>query len=75
TSRIASSSPQMWREIIEHNQPAVLEVVKEFEKRWHHLREIIQNQDYEQLEAEFCQGKELRDGWINYKNTKHHCNW
>ncbi len=75
TSRIASSSPLMWREIIENNQPAVLEVVQEFEKRWHHLVEIIKNRDFDSLEKEFAKGKELRDDWIKYKNTKHNCNW
>jgi prephenate dehydrogenase len=75
TSRIASSSPLMWREIIENNQTAVLEVVQEFEKRWHHLVEIIENRDFDALEKEFTHGKELRDGWIEYKNTKHKCNW
>lgn len=75
TSRIASSSPLMWREIIENNQPAVLEVVQEFEKRWHHLVEIIKNREFDALEREFSHGKELRDGWIKYKNTKHNCNW
>ena len=75
TSRIASSSPLMWREIIENNQPAVLEVVQEFEKRWHHLVEIIENSDFDSLEKEFAHGKELRDHWIDYKNNKHKCNW
>ena len=75
TSRIASSSPLMWREIIENNQPAVLEVAREFEKRWHHLVEIIEKSDFDALEKEFSRGKELRDGWIKYKNSKHNCNW
>ncbi|MCP3968446.1 MAG: prephenate dehydrogenase [Lentisphaerae bacterium] len=75
TSRITSSPPQMWREIIENNQPAVLEVVKEFEKRWSHLCELIENKNYDQLQAEFSKGKKLRDGWIDYKNHEHGCNW
>jgi prephenate dehydrogenase len=75
TSRITSSSPLMWREIIENNQPAVLEVVKEFEKRWGNIRQIIENKEYDKLQAEFTKGKKLRDGWIEYKNSEHHCNW
>ncbi|QSH41251.1 prephenate dehydrogenase [Lentisphaerota bacterium ZTH] len=75
TSRITSSSPQMWREIIENNQPAVLEVVKEFEKRWLHLCELIESKQYDKLQSEFAKGKNLRDRWINYKNTEHDCNW
>ena len=68
TSRITSSSPSMWREIIENNQPAVLEVVKEFEKRYKKLSVLIENKDYNNLEAEFAKGKKLRDDWIEYKS-------
>lgn len=75
TSRITSSSPQMWREIIENNQPAVLETVKELEKRWRHIRQIIENKQYDQLQEEFAKGKKLRDDWIKYKNNTQHCNW
>ena len=75
TSRITSSSPQMWREIIENNQPAVLETVKAFESRWRHLREIIEAKRYDDLQQEFARGKELRDGWIDYKNRTRNCGW
>lgn len=75
TSRITSSAPSMWRQIIENNQPAVLETVKQFEKRWLKLIDIIERKDYDTLEEEFAAGKKLRDSWIEYKNTKHHCGW
>jgi len=64
TSRITSSSPQMWREIIEHNQPAVLESVKEFEKRWLNIIKIIENKDFDALYQEFAKGKKMRDEWL-----------
>lgn len=67
TSRIASSSPRMWREIIENNQPAVLVTIKEFEKRWKHLRELIENGQFDEFEKEFAHGKEMRDQWLKYK--------
>jgi prephenate dehydrogenase len=57
----------MWREIIENNQPAVLEVVKEFAKRYDKLSNIIENKEYDKLEAEFAKGKALRDAWVDYK--------
>lgn len=75
TSRITSSSPQMWREIIENNQPAVLETVKAFEARWRHLREIIEKRQYDELQQEFAKGKQLRDHWIEYKNRTRNCGW
>jgi prephenate dehydrogenase len=64
TSRIASSSPLMWREIIEHNQPAVLETVKEFDRRWRNIIRIIEEKDYDSLFNEFAKGKKLRDEWM-----------
>jgi len=67
TSRITSSSPQMWREIIEHNQPAVLESVKEFEKRWLNIIKIIENKDYDALYKEFAKGKKMRDTWVKFR--------
>ncbi len=70
TSRIASSSPLMWREIIENNQPAVLETIKEFDRRWHRLIKIIEKKDYDALEKEFSQGKHLRDDWIKNRFGK-----
>ncbi len=70
TSRIASSSPRMWREIIENNQEAALATIKSFEKRWQHLREIIEDKDFDAFEKEFAHGKELRDSWVAYKAAK-----
>ncbi len=69
TSRISSSSPSMWREIIENNQPAVLEVVEELGKRYGKISEIIKDKEYDKLEAEFAKGKKLRDAWVKYKNN------
>jgi prephenate dehydrogenase len=75
SSRISSSSPTMWREIIENNHSAVLDTVKEVEKRLQHLRRIIESNNFDQLEKEFLLGKKLRDNWIKYKKQKNHCNW
>ena len=69
TSRITSSSPSMWREIIENNQAAVSEVLDEFGKRYEKLCKIVKSKDYDQLEAEFAKGKKLRDDWMEYKNN------
>jgi len=70
TSRIASSSPRMWREIIENNQGAALSAIASFEKRLHRLRKIIENGEFDEFEQEFAQGKELRDSWVAYKAAK-----
>lgn len=70
TSRITSSNPQMWREIIENNQPAVLDVVKSVEKEWHDIRTVIENKEYDKLEELFARGKVLRDDWMSYRYGK-----
>ena len=70
TSRIASSSPQMWREIVEHNTPAVLAALEEFEKSLDHFKTLIQAGDFDGFEKEFSQGKALRDSWLKYKGMK-----
>ncbi len=75
TSRITSSSPQMWREIIENNRDAVLEAAGKIEKKWKQLSELVAKGDFDQLEAEFARGKSLRDEWIKYKNETRNCGW
>ncbi len=67
TSRIASSSPAMWREIIENNAPAVIDAARGFEARFHRIAGLIEAGDFAGFEAEFARGKELRDGWLDYK--------
>lgn len=67
TSRIASSSPAMWREIIENNQPAVLDAARRFERIYHEIVQTIADGDFAGFEALFARGKELRDAWIDYK--------
>jgi prephenate dehydrogenase len=70
TSRIASSSPRMWREIIENNREAALTTIESFENRLSHLRKMIAAGDFDGFEQEFAHGKELRDGWVAYKAAK-----
>ena len=67
TSRIASSNPVMWREIIEHNQAAVLSALRSFETRCSRLSRLIEQGDFAAFQTEFARGKELRDEWLQYK--------
>ena len=69
TSRIASSNPVMWREIIEHNTPEVLTALENFENELFHLRKLISDGDYDCFEKEFARGKMLRDSWLEYKRS------
>ena len=67
TSRIASSNPVMWREIIEHNQPAVLAAMRDFDRRYERFRTLIEQGNFDAFEQEFAEGKRLRDEWVAYK--------
>lgn len=67
TSRIASSNPVMWREIIEHNQSAVLVAMRDFDRCYERFRELIERGDFDAFEREFAEGKRLRDEWVAYK--------
>ncbi len=68
TSRIASSNPAMWREIIENNTPANLKALENFENKLRELRTLIASGNYDGFEQEFARGKNLRDSWLEYKN-------
>jgi prephenate dehydrogenase len=70
TSRISSSSPRMWREIVESNQPAVLEALEGFERELDRLKNLIARGDFDGFEREFARGKALRDSWLEYKKMK-----
>lgn len=67
TSRIASSSPAMWREIIESNAEEVLIALKDFEREYEIFKELIRRGDFDGFEKRFAAGKILRDKWLRYK--------
>ena len=67
TSRIASSNPAMWREIVENNRPAVLNAMRGFDRFYEEFRTIIESGDFDRFEALFAEGKRLRDRWTAYK--------
>ncbi len=67
TTRIASSAPQMWREIIENNREAVIEALGEFEKKLKSFRENISKAEYPILEKKLQSAKALRDSWLTKK--------
>lgn len=70
TSRISSSSPQMWREILEHNRPAVLAAMAEFENCWQKLKDELAAGDFTALEQTLTRGKNLRDAWLDARSNR-----
>ncbi|MBQ9336132.1 MAG: prephenate dehydrogenase [Lentisphaeria bacterium] len=68
TVRVAASSPKMWREILSHNQEAVLEAMEFYEERCAYLKKLIADGDFDGFEREFARGKALIEEWRRSQN-------
>jgi len=64
-TRIASSSPDMWKDICLGNKKAVLEVMDNFMNDLSTLRLVIENQDAETLLKIFANAKQARDSFTS----------
>ena len=51
TVRLAKSSPQMWSQIFEQNKHNLLEVMDTYIKHFQHWRQLIDTENFEQLET------------------------
>lgn len=69
TSRIASSSPAMWKEICMENIPAILPAIDEFQLSLQEMRDALAAADGEKFAELFRYGRDLRDSWLCYKNV------
>ncbi len=63
-SRIASSSPEMWRDIVMTNRQAVLEKLGLLQSELDAMRTMLQDSDAEALLNEFKSAKQARDEWL-----------
>ena len=66
-SRIASSGAEMWREICEDNQQALLGALDRFEKELADIRRSLEEADSEGIERAFSEAKNGRDEWARKK--------
>ena len=69
TSRIASSSPEMWKEICLANYRAILPALSEFQTCLKDMCDCLAAGDGERFAALFRHGRNLRDSWLCYKNS------
>ena len=69
TSRIASSSPAMWRDICISNTGAILPALDEFQFRLDEMRSALEQGDGERFSKLFALGRDLRDSWLCYKKS------
>ncbi|MBM7692639.1 prephenate dehydrogenase [Peribacillus deserti] len=60
-TRIASSSPEMWRDILLHNKDVILELMKEWIAEMERVKHIVQEEDADEIFAYFDIAKRFRD--------------
>ncbi len=63
TTRIASGSPEMWRDIALANRVHLRRALKEFMTRLEQVQTLLQRGDARALEQWFARAKERRDRW------------
>lgn len=61
TTRVASGSPQMWRDICQSNKKYLLEACETFKHELEQLKQMIQNDQTDDLQAWLQKAKEKRD--------------
>lgn len=64
TTRVASGSPAMWRDIALANREAILAALDGFQHGLAELREELEKRDGAAIEAFLGMAKERRDGWV-----------
>ncbi len=67
-TRIASSSPEMWRDVCGMNKGYIMEMLDSFQKRLDVIKKCVQNSDLTTLQKEFEKAKKFRDSIAH----KHH---
>lgn len=60
TTRIAASSPEMWRDICLFNQHNLIAMIETYERHLAHFKRLIQERNSAGLEQEMKQAKQLR---------------
>jgi prephenate dehydrogenase len=60
-TRIAASSPEMWRDICLLNRDSILSVIGEYEKTLSRLKDLVRQSDGKSLEKEFERAKQARE--------------
>jgi prephenate dehydrogenase len=63
STRIASGSPEMWRDIAIMNRDHLISALHDFTRELSGFREILERNDLAALEAFFQEAKTLRDNW------------
>ena len=68
-SRIAGSSPEMWRDIALANRAALLDEIDSYQATLQQMRTLLEASDGKGLEAMFEQASQARNGWAESQAT------
>ncbi len=63
-TRIASSSPEMWRDICLANRDALMKQMAAYQDELNHLQNILKNGDKAGLEQAFFKARSMREDWL-----------
>lgn len=69
-TRIASSHPEMWRDICLANREAVLFELDAYQQQLQRLRGLLEAEDGDALEAVFLRARTARDQWIAEREAR-----
>ncbi|MDP4169412.1 MAG: prephenate dehydrogenase [Bacillota bacterium] len=61
-TRIASSSPEMWRDITIHNRAVLLELLEKWKDEMGHIHDMVEQRDGDGIYRYFQKAKQFRDG-------------
>lgn len=61
-TRVASSSPEMWRDILLKNKQVLLKLIGSWQNEMEHIKALIDAEDREGIYRFFVDAKEYRDG-------------
>lgn len=62
-TRIAASSPEMWRDICLANREALLKELLQYANELHGIYQALEQNDADKLEAVFTKAREIRSNW------------
>ncbi len=64
-TRIAGSSPEMWRDICLANRSALIGQMTAYQHELNILKNLLENGDGEALQKAFSQARSMREDWLN----------
>jgi prephenate dehydrogenase len=61
-TRIASSNPEMWKDILLHNREILIELIIQWQEEMDWVKELLEKENSNEIYSYFHQAKQFRDG-------------